>query len=96
MIYNDKNVGFAAGQNQAMGESNADWCLALNPDVRLTPNFVSMLVAGGEADDSTGSVCGKLLGMSADLTIPAEPVIDSTGIFFTPNLRHLDRGSQVA
>jgi GT2 family glycosyltransferase len=95
VIYNGKNIGFAAGQNQAMGQSNADWCLALNPDVRLTPHFVSTLVAGGEADDSVGSVCGKLLGMSQDLTIPKDPMIDSTGIFFTRNLRHLDRGSKV-
>src|SRR5271165_1953188 len=24
---------------------------------------------------------------------PAKPKVDSTGIYFTPNLRHLDRGS---
>lgn len=95
IVYNHQNVGFAAGQNQAMGLSAADWWLVLNPDVRLTPNFVSMLVAAGEADPPVGSVCGKLLGMNADLTIPAQPVFDSTGIVFTPNLRHLDRGSQI-
>ena len=95
VVYNGENVGFAAGQNQAMKLSGADWLLALNPDVRLTPNFVSMLVAAGEADPAVGSVCGKLLGMSSDLTIPKEPILDSTGIVFTPNLRHFDRGSQV-
>jgi GT2 family glycosyltransferase len=95
VVYNEHNVGFAAGQNQAMGLSQADWLLALNPDVRLTPNFVTLLVAAGEAEPTVGSVCGKLLGMSSDLTIPKEPVFDSTGIFFTPNLRHFDRGSQI-
>ena len=54
-----------------------------------------MLVAVNEADPAVGSVCGKLLGMSSDLTIPKEPILDSTGIVFTPNLRHFDRGSQV-
>jgi GT2 family glycosyltransferase len=95
VVYNDQNVGFAAGQNQAMGLSPADWWLVLNPDVRLTSNFVRALVAAGEADPAVGSVCGKLLGMNADLTIPVQPVFDSTGIVFTPNLRHLDRGSQI-
>ncbi len=96
VVYNKDNVGFAAGQNQAMGLSKADWCLALNPDVRLTPNFVSTLIAAGETDSAIGSVCGKLLGMPTDLSIPKQAIFDSTGIFFTPNLRHLDRGSQVA
>jgi len=96
VVYNSSNRGFAAGQNQAMILSTADWLLALNPDVRLTPSFVSALLAGAGGDEKIGSVCGKLLGMTAALEIPDKPVLDSTGIFFTPNLRHFDRGSQLA
>ena len=59
VVYNQQNLGFAGGQNQAMSLSNADWWLVLNPDVRLTPNFVSTLIAAGEADPEIGSVCGK-------------------------------------
>ena len=40
-----------------------------------------------------GTVCGKLLTMTAGFDFPEEPLVDSTGIYFTPNLRHLDRGS---
>ena len=47
VVYNQQNLGFAGGQNQAMSLSNADWWLVLNPDVRLTPNFVSTLIAAG-------------------------------------------------
>jgi len=96
VVYNEQNLGFAGGQNQAMSLCKADWLLALNPDVRLTPHFVSALVAAGEADARIGSVCGKLLGMTANLEIPSQPVFDSTGMFFTPNQRHFDRGSQMA
>jgi GT2 family glycosyltransferase len=32
--------------------------------------------------------------MSPDFHIDARPRVDSTGIYFTPNLRHLDRGSR--
>jgi GT2 family glycosyltransferase len=97
VVYNRENVGFAAGQNQAMAlAADADWLLALNPDVRLTPGFAGALLEATQMDAAIGSVCGKLLGMTAALEIPAEPILDSTGIFFTPNLRHFDRGSQVA
>jgi GT2 family glycosyltransferase len=97
VVYNRENIGFAAGQNQAMALAarGADWLLALNPDVRLTPGFARSLIAAAEVDSGVGSVCGKLLGMTASLEIPAEPILDSTGIFFTPSLRHFDRGSRM-
>ena len=41
-----------------------------------------------------GTVCGKLLTMTTHFEIPEKPVVDSTGIYFNPMLRHLDRGSQ--
>jgi GT2 family glycosyltransferase len=94
VVYNRENVGFAAGQNQAIGLSESQWVLVLNPDVRLMPDFISMMMAAGQADLKAGSVCGKLLRMSADCEIPQERVLDSTGIHFTPSLRHLDRGSE--
>lgn len=94
IICNRENTGFAAAQNQAIGLCSAPWVLVLNPDVRLLPDFITKLVAAGEADPSIGSVCGKLLAMRADFEIPAERVFDSTGLHFTPTMRHLDRGSR--
>ncbi len=94
VVYNGENKGFAGGQNQAIGLCRGEWVLALNPDVRLQPDFVTRLVAAGQTESSVGTVCGKLLSMSEDFRIPEQPVIDSTGIFFTPNLRHFDRGSK--
>ncbi len=94
VIYNDENLGFAAAQNQAIGLANGHWVLTLNPDVLLLPNFIQALVDAGRFDPNIGSVCGKLLTMSATFEIPAKPVVDSTGIYFNPMLRHLDRGSQ--
>jgi GT2 family glycosyltransferase len=148
VIYNDKNVGFAAGQNQAIRASRGEWVLCLNPDVVLSPDFIAQLVAAGEAHPEAGSLCGKLLrwdpvprdvsasagaalkghgfqpcrqasqiaplgaegespqrlkpGALAGLNGTPEGVplqnrtriIDSTGIYFTPNMRHLDRGAE--
>src|ERR1700680_1123140 len=94
VYYNDENAGFAAAQNQAIAMSSGEWVLTLNPDVLLLPNFIQALVDAGQADTRIGAVCGKLLTMTAHFEIPARPVVDSTGIYFNPMLRHLDRGSQ--
>jgi GT2 family glycosyltransferase len=93
IIYNEENIGFAAAQNQAIAMSDSDWVLTLNPDVLLLPDFITALVHAGNLDPRIGTVCGKLLTMSAGFDFPEKPVVDSTGIYFTPTLRHLDRGS---
>src|SRR4029079_3184163 len=41
-----------------------------------------------------GTVCGKLLTILSTFDLPEKQLVDSTGIYFTPMLRHLDRGSQ--
>ncbi len=93
IIYNDVNVGFAAGQNQAINQTRSDWVLTLNPDMLLLPDFVENLVAAGQQDSSIGTVCGKLLTIKPNFELHDTPRVDSTGIYFTPMLRHLDRGS---
>lgn len=94
IYYNQVNIGFAAAQNQAIGLSRGSWILTLNPDVLLLPGFIQALVDAGQFDPRIGTVCGKLLTMTAHFEIPGPPKVDSTGIYFNPMLRHLDRGSQ--
>src|SRR5256714_483047 len=94
VVYNDENVGFAAAQNQAIALAHGDWVLTLNPDVLLLPNFIQALVDAGQIDPKIGTVCGKLLTIRASFDLPEKALVDSTGIYFTPMLRHLDRGSQ--
>jgi GT2 family glycosyltransferase len=91
---NDTNRGFAASQNQALQYAQGDWVLLLNPDVILSHNFLTELVAAAEADPAIGMASGKLLRWSPGGDPPLTNVIDSTGIFFRRNLRHLDRGSE--
>lgn len=94
IVYNQENIGFAGAQNQAVGLSSGDWVLTLNPDVLLHTDFVRELAVAGQIDPSIGTVCGKLLCLKSSFEIPDEQRVDSTGIFFNPMLRHLDRGSQ--
>ena len=92
VIYNQGNLGFAEAQNQAIRASTSEWVLALNPDALLLPGFVRTLVEAGGTDPRAGSVCGKLLSIGPGFEPLAVPRIDSTGIYFTPAMRHFDRG----
>src|SRR5207253_3222739 len=94
IYYNDENLGFAAAQNQAISLSRGEWVLTLNPDVLLLPNIIQALVDAGQVDPKVGSVCRELLTIRATFDLPDKQLVDSTGIYFTPMLRHLDRGSQ--
>ncbi|HYO82053.1 MAG TPA: glycosyltransferase family 2 protein [Bryobacteraceae bacterium] len=94
IIYNNENLGFSVAQNQAIAMARGNWVLTLNPDVLLLPDFIQSLVDAGNIDSSVGTVCGKLLSIKSSFDLPEKPLVDSTGIYFTPMLRHLDRGSQ--
>lgn len=87
-----RNLGFAEAQNRAIRSSTAEWVLTLNPDVLLLPGFIRTLADAGRIDPGAGTVCGKLLSIGPGFHPLAEPRIDSTGLFFTPAMRHFDRG----
>jgi GT2 family glycosyltransferase len=93
VVCNDTNIGFAAAQNQAARLAKGSWLLSLNPDVFLNPDFVAKAVESGEIDPTIGVVCGKLLRWCPGGDPEFTQVIDSTGMYVLPNLRHLDRGA---
>jgi GT2 family glycosyltransferase len=92
VIRNARNTGFAAAQNQAIRATSAPWVLTLNPDALLPPDFASALVGAGNLDPRAGSVCGKLVSIGPGFVPLPEPHLDSTGLYFTPAMRHFDRG----
>ena len=92
VVWNRENVGFAAAQNQGIRSTRSEWVLTLNPDLLMERDFVLRLLEAGELDPGAGAVCGKLLSIGAGFEPLAERRIDSTGLFFTPTMRHFDRG----
>jgi GT2 family glycosyltransferase len=88
----DRNLGFAEAQNRAIRATTAPWVLTLNPDVLVRPGFIRELMEAGESDPGAGSVCGKLLSIGPGFEPLPERRLDSTGIYFTPTMRHFDRG----
>lgn len=88
-----ENVGFAGGMNRALEETTARFVLALNPDARPDPDFVTRLVARAEAHPRlrVGAVTGRLLRPADGGAAPR--VLDACGMMLSPTWRHLDRGS---
>lgn len=95
--FSDENIGFSAAQNRLLKSVESDYALVLNADVVLDSQFIQKLVAGLNSDPSSGSATGKLLrqanssGLARRIT--DHKILDSTGIYVTPNQRHFDRGS---
>ena len=92
-----RNVGFCAAHNRIISCTQSEYVLILNPDVELAPGYIETLVQALEQDPSAGSATGKLCrwfpgGIGSDPRIE-ENVLDTTGIYFTKNQRHLDRGA---
>ncbi len=94
VIYKQTNTGFAAGQNEAIRAAGGNWILCLNPDVLLRQDFVSQLVSAERAHPEAGAICGKLLRWEPEKDDGRTNIIDSAGVYFTRNMRHLDRGAE--
>src|SRR3989344_5406477 len=86
-----ENIGFAAGHNVLMRESDTDLILCLNADAILIPDFLSRAVPAF-SDPSVGAVQGKILRWPKDQPMPyirrglppsvtgIERILDTTGL----------------
>jgi GT2 family glycosyltransferase len=92
VIARPDNCGFAAAANMALRRTEAPWVLALNPDCRLGPEYLAVLLLAAERFERTGAATGLLLRAEGDTLAPRAEV-DSAGMVFTPAGRHLDRGA---
>lgn len=89
IVCNPENNGFAGGHNQAFRLSKADYCLILNPDVTLSPDYLSELLQYAERQQSgpIGSLTGKLL-------LKSDPgIVDSCGLRMNKARRGFDLGA---
>jgi GT2 family glycosyltransferase len=85
LILNERNNGFAGGQNQAIAASApSDYVLVLNPDVVLDPDYIAEIVAAMERDPRIGSATGMLV--RAD----RPDIMDSAGLMLRPDRNAAD------
>lgn len=87
IVQNKENNGFAGGHNQAIRMTDTDFCLILNPDVVLEPDYILNSVDSIRNHNRAGSATGKLL-FKADSSH-----IDSTGLIINKARRAFDRGA---
>jgi GT2 family glycosyltransferase len=87
IVRNAKNIGFARANNLAIRKAMGRWIVLLNPDTRVTKNWLQNLVKCADSSDDIGMVQPKLLRMDGK-------TLDSAGHVF--NFRTCfarDRGS---
>lgn len=87
IIQNSMNNGFAGGHNQAIRMTDTDYCLILNPDVVLEPDYVLNTVKSLINHSQAGSATGKLLFKENPTNI------DSAGLVINRARRAFDRGA---
>jgi GT2 family glycosyltransferase len=90
------NLGFSCAHNRNIRTGEFEFVLFLNADVILHPGYLQVLLGSMAGDKDIGIAGGKLLRMDPEgkeLIRKGRAILDSTGVYFTPSQRHLDRGS---
>jgi GT2 family glycosyltransferase len=104
VVLSERNLGYGAGHNRLLARHESDYVLFLNPDAVLADDCLERAVAALDAHPECGSLSPKIRRLAAPDAEPSAPdgapspaaeppILDSTGIFWTPNQRHFDRGS---
>ena len=91
IIYNEKNNGFAAGQNQGMHIALGKYLIALNFDIYLNPDFLAHAIASFENNTDIGTISGKMLRMLPNGQLSEE--IDNAGLLLSKRRMPLHRGA---
>jgi GT2 family glycosyltransferase len=74
IVVNEKNLGYAAGNNVGMQIARGKYIVLLNNDTEVSQNWLEQMVAAMETDPSLGACQSKLIIMDTDY-------LDSTGTF---------------
>ena len=90
VMQNDVNLGFAKAHNLGIRRTHGEYYMPLNPDVILTPTFVTEMVRGFKDDLTIGAVTGKVY-FTDDHGRPSRKLY-TTGHLLTKNRRPLNRG----
>lgn len=96
------NLYYARAHNLAIEGSDAEIIITVNPDVLITPTFVSRVIACFDRDPAIGSVNGKLLLIEdgafdpgvVDRAAAPESLIDSAGLMLYRSRRPYLRGNR--
>jgi GT2 family glycosyltransferase len=60
VLVNEKNLGFAGGNNWGMTKAKGEFIFIVNNDTVVTPNLIDLLLEPFYIDESIGVVCPKI------------------------------------
>jgi GT2 family glycosyltransferase len=60
IIINDLNYGYTGGYNRVLKQVDADYCILLNSDVEVTPNWIEPIITLMKGDKSIAAVQPKI------------------------------------
>jgi GT2 family glycosyltransferase len=89
VIQNQKNLGYAEGNNVGIRESRGEYVILLNVDTILDKDFVQEVVSSFEKDSKIGSVQGKIYQLNNNLKTK---IIDTVGFTVFKSGRIIDAG----
>ncbi len=93
IIINQENLGFAAGHNLGIRESQGSLVFLLNQDIILEADFLKNAVAAFDKDKQIGAIQGKLLRLKVDdKSLIKTQIIDNAGLVLFKNRRIIARG----
>jgi len=96
LVASPQNLGFSVAHNRNILSNDSPYVLVLNPDTVLETSFVEALLGAFREVKRAGMAGGKLRRQDRSGEIAERagyPILDSTGVYFTPAQRHFDRGS---
>ncbi len=86
-VINDRNCGFAQGNNIGFEHSRGEYIVFLNNDTEVDPEWITRLVEVMSSDPSIGAAQSKLLSMQDPKRI------DACGLMLTPYGFFVEKGS---
>lgn len=79
VIINNKNFGYAKGNNLGIKQSRGDYVIILNPDVILNENFIQNIINRFNENEKIGSIQAKILQLNNGIKTK---IIDTIGFKF--------------
>ncbi|MFA6485787.1 MAG: glycosyltransferase family 2 protein [Candidatus Magasanikbacteria bacterium] len=89
LIQNERNVGFAAGQNQIFALSDSEYYLALNQDIVLSSDCLEKVIKCLDAHTNIASATPKLFKWDSEKKIQTT-IVDSFGLKVSRSRRVVD------
>jgi GT2 family glycosyltransferase len=92
IIRNNRNLGFAEGNNVGAKVAKGEYVVFLNVDTKVDPNWLKELVTAMESDESIGAAQSKLLQFDGRTIDSAGDFINFYGFGWMRGHGEIDRG----